>query len=144
MVQGRPRVQRQMSLWYEMYRLPPGSERRYQYSIFDSVQVNRATASIEDAMILSRAMPRIDLLAITPDEVRVVELKPNAQLKDVGQVKQYAVYIRRDIFLAKHLNRPFRLVLCSLQENASVRVACEAEDIEYIVIPQAELPPVPE
>ena len=144
MVSGRPKIQKQMSLWYELYRLPPGAERRYQYSIFDSIQTQRTTVSIEDAMSLSRAMPRLDMLAVTDDYIHLIELKPNAQLKDVGQVLQYEKYLKRDIFVAQHLNRPIKRVLVSLTDNASVRAACGAEDIEYIVIPSAELPPVPE
>lgn len=144
MVQGRPKVQKQMSLWYEMYRIPPGSEKRYQYSIFDSVQTGRVTMNLEDALALSRAMPRLDLLAVAPDVIHLVELKPNAQLKDVGQVLQYEKYLKRDIFVSQHLNRPIKRVLVSLVDNASVRAACGAEDIEYIVIPASELPPLPE
>ena len=133
-----------MSLWYEKYRMPPGSTRRYQYSIFDEVQTSRVSTSLEEAAILSRAMPRLDLLVIAPDAVHVVELKPLAALKDVGQVLQYAKYLQRDIFLRDHLTRPIRLVLCSVTENASVRAACQADGIEYIVIPRDELPPLPE
>lgn len=144
MVQGKPKLQAQMAAWYEKYRMPPGSTRKYQYSIFDSVQVGRSTATIEEASSLQRAMPRLDMLVITADEIRLVELKPNAQLKDVGQVLQYERYLQRDIFLKPHLNRPIRRILCSLQENASVRAACEPEGIEYIVIPVSELPPPPE
>lgn len=143
MVSGKPRIQKQMSLWYEKYRLPPTAERRYQYSIFDSIQTGRTTYSIEDAMVLSRAMPRLDLLAVTPDSIHMVELKPNAQLKDVGQVLQYEKYLRRDIFISQHLDRPVKRVLVSLTDNASVRAACGAEDIEYLVIPVSELPPAP-
>lgn len=144
MVSGKPRIQRQMSMWYEKFRLPPGTERRYQYSIFDGVQTSRATVSLEDAMALSRAMPRLDLLAVTPEDIHLVELKPNAQLKDVGQVLQYEKYLMRDIFVSQHLNRPIKRVLVSLTENASVRAACAADNIEYLVIPQSELPPLPE
>lgn len=144
MTSGRPKVQKAMSLWYEKFRLPPNAERRYQYSIFDSIQTGRTTASLEDAMILSRAMPRLDMLAVTPDMIHLVELKPNAQLRDVGQVLQYEKYLKRDIFIAQHLNRTIKRVLVSLTDNASVRAACGAEDIEYIVIPAAELPAIPE
>lgn len=144
MVSGRPKIQKQMAMWYEKYRLPQGAERRYQYSIYDSVQTNRATLSLEDAMALSRAMPRLDLLAVSSDYIHLVELKPNAQLKDVGQVLQYEKYLKRDIFVSQHLNRPIKRVLVSLTDNASVRAACGAEDIEYLVIPVSELPKVPE
>jgi len=144
MVQGKPKVQRQMSDWYKKYRLPEGATVRYQYSIFDSVQVGRSTVSAEDASALQRAMPRLDMLVILPDELQLVELKPNAQLKDVGQVLQYERYLQRDIFLKPHLSQPIKRVLCSLQENASVRAACEPENIEYIVIPVSELPPLAE
>jgi hypothetical protein len=144
MVSGRPKVQRQMSAWYQLYRVPPGSTVRYQYSIFDSVQTERATVSAEEASSMSRAMPRLDMLVIAPGEIRLVELKPNAQLKDVGQVLQYERYLMRDIFLKPHLGQPVKRVLCSLQENSSVRAACAPENIEYIVIPTSELPPVPE
>ena len=144
MTQGKPKVQRQMSEWYKQYRLPQGATVRYQYSIFDSVQVNRSTVSADDASALQRAMPRLDMLVIIPGEIQLVELKPNAQLKDVGQVLQYERYLMRDIFLKPHLNTPIKRVLCSLQENASVRAACEPENIEYIVIPVSELPPVVE
>lgn len=140
MVQGKPKLQAQMCAWYEKYRMPPGATRKYQYSIFDSVQVERSTSTIEEASSLQRAMPRLDMLVITADEIYLVELKPNAQLKDVGQVLQYERYLQRDIFLKPHLNRPIKRVLCSLQENASVRAACEPEGIEYIVIPVSELP----
>jgi hypothetical protein len=125
-----------------MYRLPPGATVRYQYSIFDSVQTERATLSAEEASSMSRAMPRLDMLVILPNEIRLVELKPNAQLKDVGQVLQYERYLMRDIFLKPHLNQPVKRVLCSMIENASVRAACVPEGIEYIVIPQSELPPL--
>jgi len=141
LVQGKPKIQRQMSLWYEQYRIPPGATKRYQYSIFDSVQVERTTMSIEEASSMARAMPRLDLLVIAPDQIHVVELKPDAQLKDVGQLLQYERYLKRDVFLAPHLTRPIRRVLVTLHENASVRAACEPENIEYLVIPLAELPP---
>lgn len=141
MVQGKPKLQRQMADWYRLYRLPPGATVRYQYSIFDSVQVSRTTLSAEDASSLQRAMPRLDMLVILPGGIQLVELKPNAQLKDVGQVLQYEKYLRRDIFLKPHLNQPIKRVLCSLHENASVRAACEPEGIEYVVIPESELPP---
>lgn len=144
MVQGKPKIQRQMSEWYKLYRLPPGATVRYQYSIFDSVQVERSTVSAEDASSLQRAMPRLDMLVILSDGIQLVELKPNAQLKDVGQVLQYERYLMRDIFLKPHLNQPIKRVLCSMIENASVRAACEPENIEYIVIPVSELPPAPE
>lgn len=144
MVQGRPSIQRQMSMWYEQYRMPGGSMRKYQYSIFDQVQVGRSTANLEEAALLARGMPRLDLLIIAPEEVHLVELKPNAQLKDVGQVLQYEKYLRRDIFMGQHLNRPVKRVLCSMVENASVRAACLAEGIEYIVIPSSELPSLPD
>ena len=144
MVQGKPRIQRQMALWWEQYRMPPGSTRRYQYSIFDSLQVERSTVSAEDAVSLARGMPRIDLLVVAPDELQLVELKPNAQLKDVGQVIQYKKYLDRDIFLKQHMNQPVRLALVTLKDNASVRVACDAEGIEYHVIPLSELPPPPD
>jgi len=133
-----------MSEWYKQYRLPPNTTVRYQYSIFDSVQVSRTTVSAEDASALQRAMPRLDMLVILPDGIQLVELKPNAQLKDVGQVLQYERYLQRDIFLKPHLGQPIKRVLCSLQENASVRAACEPENIEYIVIPISELPPIPD
>lgn len=132
-----------MSMWYEQYRMPPGSTRRYQYSIFDEIQTSRMSTSLEEAAIQSRAMPRLDLLVIAPEEIHVVELKPLAALKDVGQVIQYAKYLKRDIFLRDHLTRPMRLILCSLVENASVRAACDSEGIEYVVIPRDELPPLP-
>lgn len=144
MVQGKPKIQRQMSMWYEIYRIPPGATKRYQYSIFDSVQVERTTMSLEEASSMARAMPRLDLLVIAPDQIHVVELKPDAQLKDVGQLLQYERYLMRDVFLAPHLTRPIRRVLVTLHENASVRAACEPENIEYIVIPLSELPPPPE
>jgi len=144
MVQGKPRIQRQMSLWYEQYRMPPGSTRRYQYSIFDSVQVERTTVNMEDAVSLARGMPRVDLLVVAPTELQLVELKPNAQLKDVGQVHQYKRYLDRDIFLKQHLNMPVSLHLVTLKENASVRAACDAEGIQYHVIPLSELPPPPD
>jgi hypothetical protein len=144
MVSGRPKIQKAMSLWYQNYRLPPNTQTRYQYSIFDSIQTGRTTVSMEEAMTLSRAMPRLDMLAVTSDMIHLVELKPNAQLKDVGQVLQYEKYLKRDIFIAQHLNRPIKRVLVSLTENASVRAACGAEDIEYIVIPAIELPAVPD
>jgi len=144
MVQGKPRIQRQMAMWWEQFRMPPGSTRRYQYSIFDSVQVERSTVNMEDAVSLSRGMPRVDLLVVAPGEMQMVELKPNAQLKDVGQVHQYRRYLERDIFLKQHLSMPVSLHLVSLKENASVRAACEAEGIQYHVIPLSELPPLPE
>jgi hypothetical protein len=144
LVQGKPKIQRQMADWYKMYRLPPNTTVRYQYSIFDSVQVNRTTVSAEDASSLQRAMPRLDMLVITADGLQLIELKPNAQLKDVGQVLQYARYLQRDIFLKPHLGQPIKLVLCSMQENASVRAACDPEGIEYVVIPPDELPPAVE
>lgn len=143
MVQGKPKLQAQMSAWFEKYRMPAGATRKYQYSIFDSVQVGRSTATLEEAASLQRAMPRLDMLIVTKDGVWLVELKPNAQLKDVGQVLQYERYLQRDIFLKPHLNRPIKRFLCSLQENASVRAACEPDGIEYIVIPISELPPPP-
>lgn len=130
-----------MADWYKQYRLPPNTTVRYQYSIFDSVQVGRTTVSADDASSLQRAMPRLDMLVILPEGLQLVELKPNAQLKDVGQVLQYARYLQRDIFLKPHLNQPIKLILCSLTENASVLAACEPENIEYIVIPPDELPP---
>ncbi len=133
-----------MALWYEKYRLPPGADRRYQYSIFDRVLAERSTASLEEAAILTRAMPRLDMLVILPAEIQLVEIKPNAQLKDVGQILQYERYLKRDIFLEKHLTRPIRRIMLTLQENGSVRAACEAEGIEYVVIPVLELPPIPE
>jgi hypothetical protein len=141
LVSGKPKIQKQMSTWYQMYRLPPGATVRYQYSIFDSVQTERATLSAEEASSMSRAMPRLDMLVILPGEIRLVELKPNAQLKDVGQVLQYERYLMRDIFLKPHLGQPIKRVLCSMMENSSVRAACAPENIEYIVIPQSELPP---
>ena len=141
MVQGKPRIQRQMAMWWEQYRMPPGSSRRYQYSIFDKVQVDRTTASMDDAVALARGMPRIDLLVIAPGEVQLVELKPNAQLKDVGQVVMYRKYLQRDIFLQQHLTMPVSMHLVSLKDNASVRAACDAEGIQYHVIPLSELPP---
>ena len=144
MVSGKPKIQRQMSEWYKLYRLPQGATVRYQYSIFDSVQVSRTTVSADDASALQRAMPRLDMLVITSDHLELVELKPNAQLKDVGQVLQYERYLMRDIFLKPHLNQPIKRVLCSMIENASVRAACEPENIEYIVIPLSELPPLVE
>jgi hypothetical protein len=141
LVQGKPKIQRQMADWYKQFRLPPNTTVRYQYSIFDSVQVSRTTVSADDASSLQRAMPRLDMLVILPDGLQLIELKPNAQLKDVGQVLQYARYLQRDIFLKPHLNQPIKLVLCSLTDNASVRAACEPENIEYLVIPPDELPP---
>lgn len=143
MVQGRPKIQRQMSMWYIKYKMPPGATPRYQYSIFDSVQVERSSATALEASSLQRAMPRLDMLVITSDHLELVELKPNAQLKDVGQVLQYLRYLQRDIFLQPHMSQPIKLVLCTLQENASVRAACAPENIEYIVIPISELPPLP-
>lgn len=144
MVQGKPKIQRQMSSWYQLYRLPANATVRYQYSIFDSVQIERSTINAEEASSMSRAMPRLDMLVIAPDGLQLVELKPNAQLKDVGQVLQYERYLMRDIFLKPHLGQPIKRVLCSMIDNASVRAACAPENIEYIVIPQSELPPVPE
>ena len=119
MVSGKPKIQRQMSEWYKQYRLPPNTTVRYQYSIFDSVQVERSTLSAEDASSLQRAMPRLDMLVIAHDGLQLVELKPNAQLKDVGQVLQYERYLMRDIFLKKHLDQPIKRVLCSMIENAN-------------------------
>jgi hypothetical protein len=133
-----------MALWYEQYRMPPGATRRYQYAIFDSVQTARVTTSIQEASNLTRAMPRLDMLVMAPDHIELVELKPNVALKDVGQVLQYEKYLRRDIFLQQHMNQPIRRILVSLRENVSVRLACEAEGIEYMVIPISELPPLPD
>lgn len=144
MVQGKPRIQRQMAMWWEQYRMPPGSSRRYQYSIFDKIQVDRTTVNLEEATALARGMPRIDLLVVAPEGVQLVELKPNAQLKDVGQVIMYMKYLQRDIFLQQHLTRPVSMHLVSLRENASVRAACDAEGIQYHVIPLFELPPPPD
>ena len=57
MVQGKPKIQRQMSMWYEKYRIPPGATKRYQYSIFDSVQVGRSTLSLEEASSMASPKP---------------------------------------------------------------------------------------
>jgi len=140
---GKPKVQRLMSIWYETYRMPPGSSRKYQYSVFDSVQVDRNKISLEEASSFARAMPRIDLLVIAPDAVHIVELKPKASLAEVGQVTQYKKYFERDVFIAPYIDRPIKLVLCTLQDNASVRAACDADGIEYIYIPPAELDNLP-
>lgn len=144
MVKGKPRIQRQMAMWYEKFRLPEAAERKYQYSIFDRVQVERATHDVKEAIVLSRAMPRIDLLAWDDKALHIVELKKNAQLSDVGQVLQYARYVDRDIFLEAYRDLPRKLVLVSTVENGSVRAACQAEGIEYITIPLTELPDLPE
>ena len=143
MVQGRPNIQRRMGMWCAAHLTPERSLIRYHYSIFEKIQVDRSTATLEEASTLTRAMPRADMVIIAPQEVRLLEIKPTAQLKDVGQVKQYAVYLRRDIFLAPQLNRPLELYVVTLKDNSSVRVACEAEGIHYVVIPLDELPELP-
>jgi nucleoside-triphosphatase THEP1 len=143
MVQGRPNIQKRMSLWCEAHLTPEGSLRRYQYSIFDKVQVDRATVNLEEASTLTRAMPRADMIIIAKEEVRVLELKPTAQLQHVGAVLQYVTYLKRDIFLAPHLNRPIVPYIVTLKDNAMVRAACEAEGIRYVVIPLNELPDLP-
>jgi len=92
---------------------------------------------------MSRAMPRLDLLVIAPGELQLIELKPNAQLKDVGQVLQYRRYLERDVFIKNVIDRPIRMALVTMNENGSVRAACDAEGIEYHVIPLSELPELP-
>lgn len=140
---GKPKVQRLMAIWYETFRMPPGSNRKYQYSVFDSIQVARTKADLSEAVNFSRAMPRIDLLVVAPQALIVVELKPKASLAEVGQVVQYSKYLARDVFIKPYLDRPMKLVLCTLQDNASVRAACEADGIEYIYIPPQELDTLP-
>ncbi len=144
MVQGRPSVQRQMSMWWDQYRLPPNAFRRYQYAIFDTILTSRACATLEEASSFSRAMPRLDMLVILPGEIQLIELKPDAQLKDVGQLLQYENSLRRDVFLKDKLDRPVKRIMCTLHENANVRAMCEGQGIEYVVIPVSELPPLPE
>jgi hypothetical protein len=131
-------------MWYEAYRLPLNAFRRYQYPIFDNVLTGRVDASLEEASSFSRAMPRLDMLVILPDEIQLIEFKPNAQLKDVGQILQYETSLKRDVFLADKLTRPIRRIMCTLQDNANVRAMCAAQNIEYLVIPVSELPPPPE
>jgi len=132
-----------MAAWYRKYRVPEGATVDLQYPAFDSVLVTRPNVSLEQARAFRRAMPRLDMLVILPSEVRIVELKPNAQLRDLGQALQYQTSLKRDIFLGPLLDRPLRVVLCTLQENENVRVLCEAQGIEYIVIPVSELPELP-
>ena len=130
-------------MWWVQFRVPPGSTCRYQYSIFDSIQVERSPINLEEAASMSRAMPRLDLLVIAPGELQLIELKPNAQLKDVGQVLQYRRYLERDVFIKNVIDRPIRMALVTMNENGSVRAACDAEGIEYHVIPLSELPELP-
>lgn len=140
---GKPRISAQMAAWYRQYRVPEGATVDLQFAAFDSVLVNRPGVSLEQARSFRRAMPRLDMLVILPSEVRIVELKPDAQLRDLGQAEQYRTSLRRDIFVGPLLDRPLRVVLCTLHENENVRALCEAQDIEYIVIPVSELPELP-
>lgn len=144
MVQGRPGPQRQMADWYMMYRAPPGATSTYQAPIHDSALLGRADLTFGDVLMIRRALPRADLIVDEPDGIHLVELKVRATLADVGQVHQYHRYLQRDTSLAAKLDRPVHLVLCTLNDNANVRAAAEADGIEYIWIPSAELPPLPE
>lgn len=130
-----------MSEWYRRYRVPPGSIVRFQYAIWDELLVKREGVILEEAATFTRAMPRLDMLVITPSEVRIVEMKPNAQLRDVGQALQYEASLKRDVMLRERLDRPIKIVMVTLHENANVRALCEGQGVEYIVIPPTELPP---
>lgn len=127
-----------------MYRAPPGSTSTYQAPIHDSALLGRADLSFGDILMIRRALPRADLIVDSPEGVHLVELKPKVTLADVGQVLQYLRYLKRDTSLAAKLDKPVHLVLCTLNPNENVRAAAEADGIEYIVIPTAELPPLPE
>ncbi len=137
---GTLRVQRPMAQYYKEHYCPAGCIIRYQYGIKDRLLIERSNLNLEEVAIIERALPRLDMLVITHDEVRIVELKPNAQLRDVGQALQYVESLKRDVFLASYLNRPIKLILCSLTENANVRALVEGQGGEYIVIPATELP----
>ncbi len=137
---GTPRIITPMSEWYRKYKTPPGSTVRYQYPIWDELLVKRKGVILEEAATFTRAMPRLDMLVITPSEVRIVEMKPKAQLRDIGQALQYEKSLHRDVMLHEHLNRPVRIVMVTLQENMNVRALCEGQGIEYLVIPRSELP----
>lgn len=128
-----------MSEWYRKYQVPAGSTVRYQYPIWDELLVKRTGVILEEAATFTRSMPRLDMLVITPAEIRIVEMKPNAQLRDVGQATQYATSLARDVMLRDHLDRPIKIVMVTLHENANVRALCEGQGIEYIVIPATEL-----
>jgi len=136
-------VQRRMWAWYKKYREPPGSTDFFQYQIQDNAILSRDTASAIDAVYLARTLPRLDLLVIAPSEIHIVELKSKASAGELGQMLQYIECLRRDRNLAKYLRGKVRHVLCVLQENANVRALADAQGIEYIQIPAAELPEVP-
>ncbi len=136
-------VQRRMRAWYKKYREPPGSTDFFQYQIQDGAILSRATASAIDAVYLARTLPRLDLLVIAPDEIRIVELKQKASAGELGQMLQYMQSLKRDRNLGQYLRGKVRYVLCVLQENANVRALCDAQGIEYLVIPASELPEVP-
>jgi len=136
---GTLRIIAPMSEWYRKYRVPEGAIVRYQYPIWDELLVKRQNVTLEEASVFTRAMPRLDMLVITKSEVRIVEMKPNAALRDVGQAMQYETSLRRDVMLRERLDRPIRVVMVTLKENANVRALCEGQNIEYIVIPATEL-----
>lgn len=136
---GTLRIINPMSAWYRKYKVPPGSTVRFQYPIWDELLVKRQGVILEEAATFTRAMPRLDMLVITPDEVRIVEMKPNAQLRDVGQALQYEQSLKRDVMLRERLDRPMRVVMVTLQENLNVRALCEGQGIEYVVIPRTEI-----
>ena len=136
---GTLRLINPMSEWYRKYRVPPGSTVRYQYPIWDELLVKRKDVILEEAATFTRAMPRLDMLVITSAEVRIVEMKPNAQLRDVGQALQYEQSLKRDVMLRERMDRPIKIVMVTLHENMNVRALCEGQGIEYIVIPPTEL-----
>ncbi len=136
---GTLRIINPMSEWYRKYKVPPGSTVRYQYPIWDELLVRRNGVILEDAVTFTRAMPRLDMLVVTPSEVRIVEMKPNAQLRDVGQALQYLESLKRDVMLRERLDRPIKVVMVTLHENLNVRALCEGQGIEYVVIPGTEL-----
>lgn len=137
---GTLKVQRPMAQYYRDHFVPPNAIVRYQYGIKDSLIMQRTNLSLEEAAMIERALPRLDMLVITSKEIRIVELKPNVQLRDIGQALQYVESLKRDVHLAPYLDRPIRLVMCSLTENANVRALVEGQKGEYIVIPAALLP----
>ncbi len=136
---GTPRIQTVMGEWYRQHQVPPSSIVRFQYGVRDSLIVGRVSMTLEQAAMIDRALPRLDMLVITPGDIRIVELKPEAQLRDVGQAMQYAESLKRDVQLKDYLDRPMRLVLVVLKANESVRALVEGQGMQYLVIPPSEV-----
>ena len=114
----------------------PGEVAEFQAPLYDVRGIDPKMLKTFGVHFFERAMPRADVLIITPEKVIIAEVKSRPLPRDVAQLEFYIDALRHDVIRRTDiLGKPIEAYFVAGREDARVEALCRAKGIKFVLIP---------